>query len=109
MRRPPALAVAALLALAATDAGRRQGGPPLPLPPTPPPGGPAALAAPRPNQDAEPPQGPGAAWPRVAPAWFADSHSYRPSEGFLPGSQIQAKPSGHRELAPGLEFRVPLK
>lgn len=102
--------LAALLPVAAMAHPRHRPLPvatPLPLPPTPPPGGPPDLMAPRPG-----PLTPApviyAEGPSVSPAWFGE-HSVNTSQGFTPGSQVQARPTGRMELAPGLEFRVPLK
>jgi hypothetical protein len=113
--RPSGLALLALVGLAAMAPVRHHPRWParpvaaLPLPPLPPPGGPGNLTAPRPDPDAgEPAPLYYAEGPTFAPAWFSD-RSYSASQGFTPGSQFHAHSSGHMELAPGVEFRVPLK
>jgi hypothetical protein len=82
---------------------------PLPLPPTPPADGPPGRSAPIPDPSAQSPHGTDdGAGPVVAPAWFA-ARSYSPSQGFLPGSHVDARPDGRTEIAPGVNVRVPLR
>jgi hypothetical protein len=82
----------------------------LPVPPTPPPSGPPDHAAPVPDAFAREP----AAAPdhdgqaTIVPSWFA-SHRTRPSQGFIPGSQVEARPDRRTELAPGVSLRLPLR
>lgn len=98
-----------LLLLAAAGPARRRA-PPLPLPPLPPLAGAPGRTAPVPDlfarEPAPPPEIPGQ--PAVGPAWFA-SRSVSASQGFIPGSQVEARPNGRTELAPGLSLRLPLK
>jgi hypothetical protein len=109
MTRPGPLGAAALLVFVAgahAPIGRNE---PLPLPPTPPSGGPPAVTAPRPDPAAQSPHGVASSdGPIVTPAWFA-AHPYSPSEGFIPGSHVTARPDGRTEIAPGVNMRVPLK
>ena len=93
-----------LLLLAAAAPG------PLPIPPTPPPSGPPDHAAPIPDTFAREPstvlERGGQA--TVVPSWFA-SHRTPPSQGFIPGSQVEARPDRRTELAPGVSLRLPLR
>lgn len=99
-------AVLALLSLAA--AGRHTPQQPLPLPPTPPPGGPPGLVAPTPNMFlAVPATTSDSDGPTVAPAWMG-SRPVTQSQGFIPGSQVQSRPDGHVEIAPGISLKLPL-
>lgn len=102
----PALAL--LLLVAAAPTGHRRS--PLPLPPTPPVAGPPDRYAPVPDLFAQAPVSTPemAGQPAVGPAWFA-SHMVNPSQGFIPGSHVEARPTGRTELAPGLSLRLPLK
>ena len=83
---------------------------PLPVPPTPPPSGPPDHAAPIPDAFARAPapvpDRDGQA--TVVPSWFA-SQPTRLSQGFIPGSQVEARPDRRTELAPGVSLRLPLR
>ncbi|MGA9867249.1 MAG: hypothetical protein WBQ75_12530 [Acetobacteraceae bacterium] len=81
---------------------------PLPLPPTPPVGGPPGHIAPTPDLFArQPTDFPLSEQPSFAPAWLA-SRPVQQSQGFVPGSQVDARPNGHTEYAPGVSFSMPL-
>ncbi len=96
-------AAVGLLSLAA--AGRHT---PLPLPPTPPPGGPPGVAAPTPNVFlAIPPTTYDSDGATLAPSWMAN-RPVTQSQGFIPGSQVQSRPTGHVEIAPGISLKLPL-
>jgi hypothetical protein len=82
----------------------------LPVPPTPPPSGPPDRVAPTPDVSAREPaivpdhEGQAA----IVPSWFA-SHQSQLSQGFIPGSQVEARPDRRTELAPGISLRLPLR
>lgn len=97
------------LAFAAMASARVRSATRLPLPPVPPHGGASDQLAPSIGAEVEQPtQGIGTQGPSIAPAWYGE-RNYSASQGFTPGSQMLTRPSGRMELAPGLEFRVPLK
>lgn len=81
--------------------------PPLPLPPTPPIGGPPGYAAPTPDPFARRPAVRFSEQPSIAPTWLS-SRSVQHSQGFIPGSEVEARPDGRTELAPGISLRLPL-
>jgi len=81
---------------------------PLPLPPTPPVDGPPGRVAPTPDLFARQPRDfPLSDQPSFAPAWLA-SRPVQQSQGFVPGSQVEARPNGRTEFAPGVSFSMPL-
>ena len=108
MSRTLLCATMLLVTVTAANAARARHEP-LPLPPTPPAAGPPGSTAPTPDLAAQLPRGDDEGnGPVLVPAWFA-ARPYSPSEGFLPGSHVSARPDGRTEIAPGVNIRFPLR
>lgn len=80
----------------------------LPLPPTPPVEGPPGHTAPIPDPFASRPViSPPSPQPSFGPAWLSSRRTQQ-SQGFIPGSQVEARPDRRTELAPGISLQLPL-